>query len=231
MCILQVIIYFIIFSAIMSVPALRDKYALISLLKTPEHSSIANTIYKHCNVIGIWSLRRTHMFFYTSLCDDGINANICSASASHGYLGVLKWARERGYEWDDLTCAYAAENGHLDILKWARKYGCDWNPDTCGYAALNGHLEVLKWAREYGCNWNAWTCILAAENGHFEVLQWAVEHGCDWDPNECSTAAKCKVRKVLIARKRGRKKHRRRANIVIDGHLKVIRWIHDNYSK
>src|ERR1700688_2361817 len=42
-------------------------------------------------------------------------------------FNILKWARENGCPWDEVTCAYAALNGHLDILKWARENECPWN--------------------------------------------------------------------------------------------------------
>ena len=33
----------------------------------------------------------------------------------------MKWARENGCPWDEVTCAYAAQNGHLETLRWARE--------------------------------------------------------------------------------------------------------------
>ena len=57
----------------------------------------------------------------------------------------------------------------MDVLRWARDRGCDWDASTCGNAAEGGHLEVLKWAWEHGCPWvsrafHAWVdcCNLAA---------------------------------------------------------------------
>src|SRR5271169_1240038 len=97
----------------------------------------------------------------------------CENIASEGLLEVLKWARQNGCEWNNLTCAGAALNGHLEVLKWAHQNGCEWNSLTCSRAALNGHLEVLKWARQNGCQWDGLTCAKAASNGHLEVLKWA----------------------------------------------------------
>ena len=48
-------------------------------------------------------------------------------AAKYGHLEVLKWARENGCPWDEVTCAYAAKGGHLDVLKWARENGCPWD--------------------------------------------------------------------------------------------------------
>jgi hypothetical protein len=50
-----------------------------------------------------------------------------------------------------LTGAPAALGGHLEVLKWARENGCPWDELTCAWAAKSGHIEVLKWARANGC--------------------------------------------------------------------------------
>ena len=54
----------------------------------------------------------------------------------------MKWARENGCPWDELTCAHAALDGQLEVLKWAREHGCDWDSTTCYFAAEGGHVEV-----------------------------------------------------------------------------------------
>jgi hypothetical protein len=115
----------------------------------------------------------------------------CEEIASDGYLEVLKWARENGYDWNSWTCVSAAENGDLEMLVWARENGCDWDSSTCYYAAKNGHLEVLKWAIKNGCEWNINICYLAVINGHLEVLKWARENECEWN-SDIETFAKQK---------------------------------------
>jgi hypothetical protein len=96
---------------------------------------------------------------------------ICKEAAFNGSLGILKWTRKNGCEWDSKTCSNAAKNGHLEILKWVRENGCDWNNFTCCNAAENGYLEILKWARENDCD--SFTCAAAAESGNLEILKWA----------------------------------------------------------
>ena len=68
--------------------------------------------------------------------------------------------------------------GHLEVLRWAREHGCPWDDMTMQSAAVCGHLEVLQWAREHGCPWHADLenkdvdcCTLAAQDGHLEVLK------------------------------------------------------------
>jgi hypothetical protein len=55
----------------------------------------------------------------------------------------LKWARQNGCPWNELTCSEAAKGGHLEVLRWARQNGCPFDPGTCEWAAEGGHLEVL----------------------------------------------------------------------------------------
>jgi hypothetical protein len=64
-----------------------------------------------------------------------------SSNAAERLLEVLKWSRENGCRWDELTCADAAENGHLEELKRCRKNGCPRDEQTCSDAAENGHWK------------------------------------------------------------------------------------------
>ena len=110
-----------------------------------------------------------------------------------GYLSTLKHMHSRGRlsRKNDL-CEDAARGGHLEMLKWARENGCPWDELTCAaIAAYGGHLEVLKWARENDCPWEELTCAaIAAYGGHLEVLKWARENGCPWDENTRQLATK-----------------------------------------
>jgi hypothetical protein len=60
-------------------------------------------------------------------CDESLS-NVASnfnlrrydGAAKSGNLEMLKWARERGCEWDEMTSTGASAGGHLDMLTWAR---------------------------------------------------------------------------------------------------------------
>jgi len=99
--------------------------------------------------------------------------------------GLPDW---RGWWWLN-PCALTAEGGHLEVLRWARQRGCQWDESTCFAAAMGGQLNMLKWARQHHCPWDELTCTLAAEFGHLEVLRWAWEHGCPWDADACARRA------------------------------------------
>lgn len=104
----------------------------------------------------------------------------CEYIASEGYLEILKWAFQNGYQKEihhSSICSIAAESGNLEILKWATEHGCDLDSTVCSNAAKNGHFEILKWARGKGCPWGYLICRNAIENGHLEILKWAIENG------------------------------------------------------
>ena len=71
------------------------------------------------------------------------------------------------------------ESGHLSCLKWARENGCPWNELTCKSAASGGHLSCcLQWARENGCPWDIDTYRKAQSCGNSEVLKYVIYQGC-----------------------------------------------------
>ena len=101
-----------------------------------------------------------------------------SQAALNGSFGLMKWAKCRGFKWDESTCASAAAAGRLDILEWARKLECPWNETCCIAAAKAGDLSILSWARERRCPWTSQVITEAGMYGHFKVMKWAVENGC-----------------------------------------------------
>ena len=54
--------------------------------------------------------------------------DLCIEAASHGYLGVLKWARANGVPWNERVFSSAARGGHLEVLKWMRENGAPGSP-------------------------------------------------------------------------------------------------------
>lgn len=90
--------------------------------------------------------------FYNNEWDKFSRNNVCNIAAEHGWLDLLKWARDPirkdSCPWNRKTCAIAALNGHLDMLIFARDMPnedmCQWDYTTCENAALNGHIDILK---------------------------------------------------------------------------------------
>ena len=122
-------------------------------------------------------------FFFEelSLLKDTEKNKLINECASKGYLNLLKYLYENGYDRDEFTCSYAAENGNLDCLKYLHENGCDWSSSTCMSAAENGNFNCLKYLHENGCTWGSSTCEKAVRYNHFDCLKYAHENGCSWD--------------------------------------------------
>jgi hypothetical protein len=123
-------------------------------------------------------------------CPTNHSEQVCSLAALHGHLGVLKWCRENGLQWDKWVCIFAGLRGYLMILKYAVENGCPWDKQVCIEAAKGGHLKIIKYAVKRGYALDEAVCIEAAKHGQLEILKYAVENGCQWDPDQCTEAAR-----------------------------------------
>lgn len=108
---------------------------------------------------------------------------ICLIAARHGYLKILKEARNRDFPWDERVSSAAAGNGSLDMLQWMRENNCPWDSETCKSAAEGGHRNLLIWARKSGCPWDYKTTKSAAEAGDYALLIWAIANNCEFTPD------------------------------------------------
>lgn len=80
------------------------------------------------------------------------SADLCTLAAGGGHLDALKWARGKGYHWNERTCMAAAKGGHLEVLQWLREEDCPWDHSTLRAAASHRKRQVWIWARENGCD-------------------------------------------------------------------------------
>jgi len=116
-----------------------------------------------------------------------LTPDVCAEAAKHGHFEVLKWAREKGCDWNVYTVNNAAESGHLQILQWAVENGCWCVDDAWCCAIKEGHLHVIKWMVEYSdsinfestqnfkvdSNWTHYIAETAARYGQLDILIWA----------------------------------------------------------
>merc|ERR1711957_97881 len=72
-----------------------------------------------------------------------------------------------------MGCQEAAKGGHLEVLKWLREEGCPWDEVTCYVAAANNELGVLRWALENECPYRE-RYIRRVED--VEFLEWFERH-------------------------------------------------------
>lgn len=140
---------------------------------------------------------------------------ITAQLAKHGNLELLKWAKEKGHEFDEYVSVYAAKYGYINILEWARennlpfystvyiyaanlevmkwayKYKCPTKGYVISYAIHKGHLDIIQWAfkKNFPINKND-VCNMAAETGQIEILKWAKQNNFPWGPNVIMNAAR-----------------------------------------
>jgi hypothetical protein len=132
--------------------------------------------------------------------------NTCYVEATtKGYLPVIKYLHERGYEWETQTVTLASYHRHFEVFKYAIENGAlytpefthfgdlefmqyaeernleRWKTDACMRAAMNGNLDAMKFAHERGSplNFSSGLCAasLAAAYGHLDCLKYSIEHG------------------------------------------------------
>ena len=68
------------------------------------------------------------------------------APARSGNVSMLRYLRQRGYEFDHFgMCSDAARGGHLEALRYLHSEGCAWfSPSIAGEAAGSGNIEMVS---------------------------------------------------------------------------------------
>ncbi|CAB9530117.1 expressed unknown protein [Seminavis robusta] len=69
--------------------------------------------------------------------------DVCRSIAAVGNLMVMKWARQQGFPWTNVTCLYAAKSGQLEMLQWLRENGCPWDEPSL-HADLLLQIDIWK---------------------------------------------------------------------------------------
>lgn len=128
---------------------------------------------------------------------------------------ILRWLRENGCPWDEITMSVAASASYTDniveTIEWMHLEGCPWDSKTFTSAAeghvlddlddpadgsiQNNRLRLLKWLHANGCPWDTYT-IRGVADSHYlspqiakETVQWMHQKGCPWDEQTCAAAA------------------------------------------
>ena len=146
--------------------------------------------------------------------------NICIGNAArYGYLNVVIWMREHGFQWDVKTFELAAYRNNKKVLKYLYEGGCPWNEQTSSEIARYGPPDTLQWLFDSKCPFDKENiCALAityhtSDNlkcayknggilttqcfvnaiscGSLETSEWLLTHQCPWDEDVCNTAIMC----------------------------------------
>ncbi len=89
-----------------------------------------------------------------------VSSYVFVQAASFGNLATLQFLHEAyGDEyWSPDVCEHAAESGNFETLKYAREHGCPWNELTALSAAYNDRYECFSYALENDCPFNFEEC-------------------------------------------------------------------------
>ena len=88
----------------------------------------------------------------------------CDTACKNKNLEVLKFLREKGFEWSTqaynqvLTGGYDSNsknpnikrNTEIEMIKYLHENGCKWDSVVLGTAAVNGHIDCLKYIHQNG---------------------------------------------------------------------------------
>ena len=67
----------------------------------------------------------------------------------------------------------AAENGYLHIVKWLHENGFNCTTSAMDNAARNGHLHIVKWLHENRTEgYSEWAMDDATRNGHLHIVEY-----------------------------------------------------------
>jgi hypothetical protein len=108
--------------------------------------------------------------------------SVAEAAAKRGDMQILRWLRERGCAWNNVTilrCAVAS--GSVEMTAWVKQQpGVVCDEHTMTAAAKMGYTAVCECLHADLCTWNADACDAATRNNHADTLRWLHEHGCPW---------------------------------------------------
>lgn len=79
--------------------------------------------------------------FYVFADNFESKTNLTRASAKHGFLDVLMWAKKRGYNFDEHTFECAVMNGEIRNLIWLKNNSCPYNKDKILNIQMNRLLK------------------------------------------------------------------------------------------
>lgn len=134
--------------------------------------------------------------YYLDLMKDMYEANgvlhsSCTfMSAKEGYMKCLKYAHEKGCEWDERSCTTAAFRGYLDIMKYTHENGCKMDSSIIQLSEWKrlqrNEFDCLKYYVEnsdcvkYHIEASKDICYYAAGNGRLDILTYLHEKGFPW---------------------------------------------------
>lgn len=111
--------------------------------------------------------------------EPSIESTLMCQAAQYGLLGLVKYLREDGHDWDEGAnrsfTAIAAAHGQAKCLRFALENGCKLQGRECNLAAAGGHVECLQCAHEHGGTITIEDCKIAVEFGRVACVKYIME--------------------------------------------------------
>jgi hypothetical protein len=90
--------------------------------------------------------------YYEHNC--ALNSQVDAYSAGGGRIEVLKWLKQQGIVFDEVTVYSAAMAGQHFTCGYLLSEGCRWDESAVYAAALNSHWDTVRWLHAQGCPWD-----------------------------------------------------------------------------
>jgi hypothetical protein len=129
----------------------------------------------------------------THLDDFKSNAYIIDSALRKGNLEIVKYLRNKGFDWGYNSFNVAVEYVGVNDIRANNKYYklieylifnyCRFNRKTSAVAARHGNLELLKCLVDNGCEFNKLTFAKAVTNDNLDVLKYLKKIKCAYSKN------------------------------------------------
>ena len=117
------------------------------------------------------------------------SVGISQVAASKGNLNILKYIRSLGLPLTDDVSIRGAANGYIEIVKWAKEMGYEiYSRATLNIAIERENTELLKWCLDNTDASEFQPCWLACRKDKLNMLKIMINHGCYFDRELCLNA-------------------------------------------
>ncbi len=134
--------------------------------------------------------------------------NIINYACYHGYVEVLEWFKNSGYEfkYDKWAIIWASEREHIQVLEWFKNSGYEFKYDESAInnaSGRGGHIQVLEWFKNSGYEFKYTENAInwASGNRNIKVLKWFKNSGYEFKYDKYAINYAC-----------------------LNGHIQVFEW-------
>ncbi len=161
-----------------------------------------------------------------------------SNAVLEGDLEKMKWLKENGCHFGNLTFYNAGLNGNLDNMKWLLENNCNINennPPALSGAIQNGNINNLNWLKEHGAKFGMSSDFILRkeiEKNNLETIKWLIENGCNASDSMNTAVLNGNFEIIQYLKQNGISFNDYTFQHAIQkGNLEIIKWLKDNGCK